>query len=322
LPFMSPGPAKAMVLYSSISAEDKRKIASGNLLRLLGLSSLPQANPPQMDAIMATMERGEPVTCVEVLDAHAHIGHPGWLGIHQCSLHEQDAAAMVASMDTAGIRMAMISAWAGITSDEKAGNELVAQAVRDYPGRFIGYASFNPSYPEDLDAEMKRCFEQFGMKGFKPYPPRHQYPLDGANNKKVLEYCNAHHLPILCHYGGNPTGSVTAAQVEKLSEQYLHAKFMFGHSGSSWEAARQTAAVAKKRHNVFMEITYTSVTFGAIEYMAKEAGADKVIFGSDFPMRDPHPQLAWVAYAKLSFEDKRKILGENFKAILADVRPV
>ncbi|MBM4086006.1 MAG: hypothetical protein FJ272_14565 [Planctomycetes bacterium] len=56
--------------------------------------------------------------------------------------------------------------------------------------------------------------------------------------------------------------------------------------------------------------------------MVKEAGADKVIFGSDFPMRDPHPQLAWVVYAKLSFEDKRKILGENFKAILADVRPV
>ena len=33
-------------------------------------------------------------------------------------------------------------------------------------------------------------------------------------------------------------------------------------------------------------------------------------------MRDPRPQLGWVAYANISYEDKKKILGENMEGIL------
>ena len=320
LPFMSPGAAKAQVNYAQIPFEEKSRIASGNLLRLL------DADPPEAqataapDSIQTTVDAGCPLTEIDVVDAHAHIGFPGNMGLARHCLHEQDAEAMLASMETAGIDKAMISSWIGIHVDGRAGNELVAETVKQYPDRFIGYATLNPNYPDETEDELERCFEEYGMRGFKPYPPQHQYPLDGPNNAKILEYCDDHHLPILCHHGGNAKTSVTAQQVEKLSERYLNAKFIFGHSGASWDAARRTAAVAKRRNNVFMEITYTNVTFGSIEYMVREAGVERVIFGTDFPMRDPHPQLGWVAYAKLTEEEKRQILAGNINRILADAR--
>ena len=50
--------------------------------------------------------------------------------------------------------------------------------------------------------------------------------------------------------------------------------------------------------------------------MVDKIGSDRVLFGTDMPMRDPAPQLAWVCYARLSEEDKLKIIGGNIKRLL------
>jgi predicted TIM-barrel fold metal-dependent hydrolase len=75
-------------------------------------------------------------------------------------------------------------------------------------------------------------------------------------------------------------------------------------------------ALAKKFKNIFLEITYTAVTNGVIEYMVREVGAKRVIYGSDTAMRDPIPQFGWLAYAEISEADKRKILGRNMRKII------
>jgi len=48
----------------------------------------------------------------------------------------------------------------------------------------------------------------------------------------------------------------------------------------------------------------------------KGAGADRVMYGSDQPMRDMRQQLGWVVYSRLSEEDKMKVLGGNAMRLL------
>jgi predicted TIM-barrel fold metal-dependent hydrolase len=72
--------------------------------------------------------------------------------------------------------------------------------------------------------------------------------------------------------------------------------------------------------NVVLEITLTSVTFRVIEFMVREVGAEKVLFGTDQPMRDPIPQFGWMAYTRCSYEDKKKMFGLNMRRILRRVR--
>ena len=69
------------------------------------------------------------------------------------------------------------------------------------------------------------------------------------------------------------------------------------------------------------EITYTAVTNGIIEYMVREVGSEKVIYGSDTAMRDPFPQFGWVVYADISEQDKRNILGRNMRKIINQCFP-
>jgi len=67
----------------------------------------------------------------------------------------------------------------------------------------------------------------------------------------------------------------------------------------------------KKHQNVFAEITLTPVPLGVIEYMVEAVGDDRILYGSDLPMRDPRQQLGWLVFSRLPLASKKKILGEN-----------
>ena len=67
---------------------------------------------------------------------------------------------------------------------------------------------------------------------------------------------------------------------------------------------------------MYLQLTYTTVTEGVIEYFCREGLADKVMYGTDAPMRDMRPQLSWVAFADISEENKMKILGGNMQKVL------
>ena len=105
-------------------------------------------------------------------------------------------------------------------------------------------------------------------------------------------------------------------QVGELSLKYPDITFVLAHSGTNYIVADKNIELAKSRENVVLEITFTSVTRNMIEYLVSEVGADKVLYGSDAPMRDPAPQLGWVCYSRISEEDKKKILSGNIKRLL------
>ena len=67
---------------------------------------------------------------------------------------------------------------------------------------------------------------------------------------------------------------------------------------------------------MLLEINYTSVPFGMISYLANKAGPEKILFGTDIPMRDPAPILGWVVYDHLSDETRQNILGRNLRRLI------
>jgi predicted TIM-barrel fold metal-dependent hydrolase len=140
-------------------------------------------------------------------------------------------------------------------------------------------------------------------------------PYNDARYEPWWKYGNAHHLFALMHPSDN-----FKEEMNDLAARFPNINFLLAHSGWTWKQARLHVELAKKFPNCFLEITFTSVTNGTIEYMVKEVGSERVLYGSDAPMRDPFPQFGWVVYADISEEDKRNILGKNMQKILADVK--
>jgi len=251
---------------------------------------------------------------VLVIDAHGHIDYIQKFG------PRNSADGLIKEMDALGIGTMAISAGASLDADSKLGNQIVADAMERYPGRFIGVGCINPNYPEAIDEDIRFCFYESGMNMVKPYGARHEYPLDGPRNRRILDCADRLRLPALCGIRELGLGEREPETLARLSLEYQGVRFIMGHSGSRYPIAREYAELARRRDNVFLEITYTTITYGIIKHLVDEVGDEKVLYGSDAGFRDIAPQLGWVIYAKISEESKRKILGLNMKRILDDVK--
>lgn len=251
---------------------------------------------------------GIPISDELVIDAHCHMGR--WFNFN---LHRGDAAGMVSRMDRLGIRACVAAHHSSIGPDFRYGNDEVLRAMEQFPGRIYGYATVNPNYPEsEVVAEMERCISA-GMVGIKIHPDTHQCHVDHEKYRVVWEFANERRLPLLSHTG--TAGRCAVKTFEKLAETYPNVTIILGHAGFGSEGADQSIEAGSKCSNIYVEITGSTIVYGTLERMVQALGADRVLFGTDLPFIDPRPQLGRVAFAKISEDEKRKILGLNASRI-------
>lgn len=311
------GAARAYIDYADLTAEQRRAIAAGNLQRLLRIEELPVVNQSEtiQDKILLKALNAEPVDDMLVIDGHAHITQKGSRGASRVAMNQADATAVVARNRRIGVDITCVSAWTAIWGDYELGNKDTIEALNEFPNEIVGYAVLDPNYVIDWDKECKTYHEECGFAGMKPYYPRMKIPYNDKQFDPWYEYGNEHHLFCLLHYSDD-----FKKEVLDIAERYPNINFLLAHSGTSWKVAREHVEIAKQRNNVFLEITFTAVLSGSIEYMVGELGSERVIYGSDAPMRDPYPQFGWVVYADIAENDKRNILGNNMQRILRRVK--
>jgi predicted TIM-barrel fold metal-dependent hydrolase len=313
----SPGAAKAFVDYCTLGEEAKGMIASGNLMRLTGLVTPPPAyrSRPSKDPILSRARRGLPLDKMLVIDAHAHIAHEGAEGVGFIHAPYSDARNMVERAKLMGIDQMCISSFLAIWVDYVKGNEITVEAMKAYPRFYRGYASFDPTYITDWPKEFRRWYGRYGMEGMKPYNPRTGIPYNDKVWAPWYEYGNRMRAYALIHPSPN-----VVAEVNDLASKYPDITFIIAHCGASFADARLGIEMALRNPNVVLEITLTSVTYRVIEFMVKYVGADRVLFGTDQPMRDPIPQFGWMAYSHCTPAEKRKMFGLNMQKIIKRVR--
>ncbi len=312
------GAARAYVDYSELTGEQRNAIAGGNLARLLGVDlPEPYAEPRTDDAILDRALDGLPIEDMEVIDAHAHFTHEETQGATRVFMNGADLDAVVERNNRLGVNITVASPWTGIWTDYEIGNEETKRGLKAHPDQFIGYAVFDPNYLEDPDewkAALKSCYEDHGMMGLKPYFPRMGIPYNDPRFYPWWDYANEHHLFAKMHPSDN-----FIEEMHDLATRFPNVNYLLAHSGWTWKHARDHVALAKAYPNCHCEITFTSVTNGTIEWMSEQVGSERVVYGSDCPMRDPFPQFGWVAYADISEEAKRNILGRNMRRIIDQV---
>jgi len=254
------------------------------------------------------IRRGEPLRDIIIVDGHAHLGeYPGFF------INQGDAAGMVAVMDRIGMQAAVISANSAMRSDHDYGNQMVLQAIRDFPGRFLGYVVANPYYADEMEASLNYYLDQPGMVAIKLHPELHDdYPLLGPRYAPAWKVAGERRVPVLFHtyFGGDTLNDIVA-----LAEKYPDVPLLVGHmlQDKSLEAM---AELANAYPNVYVDLSVPE-TFGVTEFFV-EAVDDirKIIFGTDFPWGNCHFRVGAVVHARISKEAKRQILGENMAELL------
>jgi len=251
------------------------------------------------------MKEGRSESC-PVIDMHAHLGP--YQGIYFPNPTSED---MIRTMDRCGVKLAVSSSHASLI-DTKANLEM-AKVVKKYPDMFRAYWVINPNYPERTKDEVAHFSEMEGFVGFKFLSDYHKYPITSPRYEPALKYADEKGLLVLMHtWGNSPYDSPSL--VEKLAEEYRNAKLLMGHSGyGEWEKAIQ---VGKDYPNVYLELCAAYTVNGVIEWMVKEAGSQKILFGTDLPWFDPHYGIGCVLFSRITDEDRHDILHRNAEKLI------
>ena len=242
----------------------------------------------------------------QVIDFHGHIGRWDRYGMNG------DPALMLHAMDAAGIDIACL--FAIFHPDGTTGNDLLARFIALHPDRFAGFAYVSPTMPERMVAELERAIDTLQFVAIKLYPSYTPWPLNAEQWHPIYRFANERSLAVIFHTDHLETNR--PRYLEDLAPVYPNASFVAGHSGNTPVAREEAIAAALKYPNVYLETCSTYRTPGVIEQLVNEAGADRVLFGSDMPLMDPRPQIGKILTARLSDEAKHLLLGGNAARLL------
>jgi len=261
-----------------------------------------------MSSLLERSRRGESLADLDIVDLHGHLGRPRF------GAADLSPQSLVAAMDRIGVRTILCSHMHCLCAGASVANEEVLAAARRHPGRILGYVRLWPTGPDQVRAETEKYLGQ-GFVGVKLHNVN-GFPYTDPAYVPALEMANQRRMPVLLHTWGQET---EFEQVRLLAEQYPDVSLVLAHSGASGKAA-EYCRLARDHENVYLDLCMSLAPRGLVERFVKEAGIERVVWGSDALFISMTHQIGKVLGAHLSDEQKRAILSTNARRILGRVQ--
>jgi len=194
-------------------------------------------------------------------------------------------------------------------------NDDTFRLMRAYPGDVTGFCHLNPTLGEKaVRQEIERCVAR-GFRGLK---------LEIANNARdacmrpLMEAAQAHGLVVLQHAWSmtkirQRSFHTDPEDVGTLARRFPEVRIIMAHLTGC--GPRGVLAV-KDCPNVWVDTSGAAPEAGIVEYAVEQLGAERILYGSDVPIRDFGVAIARITGSRLDAATKRKILHDNARTLL------
>ena len=218
--------------------------------------------------------------------------------------HELDAEARAL-----GIERNLVFSTATTPHQVPSINDFIHAMCEKYPA-FIGLGTLHPAM-EDPYAEIERI-RALGLHGIKLHPDFQAFDIDDARMLPVYRRLAEVRLPVLFHMGDPRYDWSRPARLAKVLDAVPDLRVIAAHFGgyTRWDEAARELAGSSAYYD-----TSSSIQFLGREKalaLIERFGADRMLFGTDFPMWELGEELDRFLALGLSEEENRKILAENF----------
>jgi len=257
---------------------------------------------------------------LDIIDIHAHI-YPDKISAKAVSnigsFYNEPMEGKGTAQDLAkhcrqaGIQKAVISSSATTSAQVKNINDFIAHICHDYP-HFIGLGTLH-HHLDDPKAEVERILK-LGLKGIKIHPDFQKIEIDHPLMFPLYEAVEGR-LPILFHIGDNRIDYSNPLRLSRILKSFPGLTVIAAHLGAYRMWDRLGEFFTEK--NVYLD-TSSTLMYIDKEQAAKfirSYGADKILFGTDYPMWTHKNELQRFLSLGLTFEENKKILAENAKKL-------
>lgn len=208
-----------------------------------------------------------------IIDFHTHLDQR-WF-----STPTPGAEAMVAALDRFNVELACVFTIMGFYEDCVPHNDALLRRANQFPDRLIPFATVDPKVGHASVVELERCLANPRFRGVKFHPWLQAFASSMVRDTMVelLQVAGAHGVPVLYHDGTPPYS--TTYQVADLARWVPQTTIVLGHAGSA-DYADAAAQLIRDLPNLYGN--YCGSRPGELLHLVETAGAEKIIFGSDF----------------------------------------
>lgn len=220
-----------------------------------------------------------------------------------------EAAALAQIGQEAGIVRSVVCSTATVPAQVRSINDFIAGICREYP-QFVGLATLHPDM-EDPEGEVERILK-LGLHGIKLHPDFQHFALDDEAALPLYHLAAQAGLPILFHMGDKRYNNTHPAQLKRVLEKVPKLRVIAAHLGgfSEWDEA----AALLVNTDVLVD-TSSSLPFLSAERAAqiiRAFGAERCMFGSDFPMWRPDEEIERFLALPLTETERAQIAYKTF----------
>jgi predicted TIM-barrel fold metal-dependent hydrolase len=196
-------------------------------------------------------------------------------------------------------------------------NASIEALLRKHPDRFFGWIFLNPrNNPAVLD-ELERWRHVKGMIGVKLHPHWHDYRTEILS--PLLRRCQELKLPVLIHLGFRKRGDFRS-----MAEAFPQLTLISAHAGFPFY--KDLWAYRNAYPNLHVDLSSPYINEELARAAVSAMGPERCLYGTDSPYGaheddgayDYRVIRGWVERMPVRGEEQARILGGNFRAILAN----
>jgi predicted TIM-barrel fold metal-dependent hydrolase len=232
---------------------------------------------------------------------------------------------LLAAIDAAGVDVAVACGFAWSDAELcRRHNDYLLEAAAKSGGRILPFCTFLPS-AEGARDELKRLAAR-GARGLGELRPAHQgYGLIDSEEADLLAWgANAYDLALLFHTS-EPVGhaypgkeGLPLEQLWRFIADFPGVNVIAAHWGGGLPFYALMPEVRESLATTYVDTAGTSFLYtpDVFPHAVDLLGAERILFGSDFPLRPLERCLEEVRNATIDDDARRLILGESARKLL------
>ena len=189
-------------------------------------------------------------------------------------------------------------------------NRFIASEVALSDGAFTGLGTLHPDseHPEQDFSELV----SLGLKGVKLHPDFQRFEADSAKAMRLYGLCAEAGLPVLVHTGDARFDYSNPNRIANVLRAFPKLKFIGAHFGG-WSVWDEAVRLLSGFDNIFVDTSSTFYATGRLKgrELIRQWGADRVMFGADYPMWRPQPEIGCLMDMDLTEAETRRIFWNN-----------
>ncbi|MDR1183918.1 MAG: amidohydrolase [Coriobacteriales bacterium] len=260
---------------------------------------------------------------MKIVDVHCHI-YPDKIAtkatesvgrFYQIEMKGKGSTSdLLACQEQANITASIVHSVALRADNVRSINDFIAEQVHLHPS-LIGFATMHQEF-ENMEAEIERCIA-LGLKGFKLHPDSQGANADDPRLMHLYEILEGR-LPLILHCGDYRWDNSHPRRIREILHAFPNLVLNAAHFGG-WSLC-DLAVEYLEDENCFMDISSSSVYLGSrrTTELIHIYGAERILFGSDYPMWNPAEEVERFLRNNLSDAEREQICWHNAESFVGE----